>query len=211
MKSATSPSIKELRKKISMVEVIIILLLILVWLVVWFFITHEKQKHIDKMITLENSILHMAVDQYGDAVYDPALKISWPFQNELHLFIIKDASIVYSSQESILPKGTPVTDAFGKALNSQIFLGHMRISESGTDWIRHDNLTDRQWITWLASPEIGAIFGIQANETYLLKLSGFVHFRFVMMICAGLASAVLLLFLIWALSWIRLSSIKGLG
>jgi len=32
-----------------------------------------------------------------------------------------------------------------------------------------------------------------------------------LLVCAGLASALLLLALIWALSWMRLSAVKGLS
>ncbi|MBN1635705.1 MAG: hypothetical protein JW920_04295 [Deltaproteobacteria bacterium] len=209
MNSNDHTSIKKLRKKISVVEVVIILLLVLVWLATWYLITQSKQKHIDTMITLQENILSMTVNHYGTSAPGETLQISWPFENGYHLFIIRDNRVLYSS-DNLIQKGAGLNEAFGKALNSQNLIKHMSVSNSGTDWIKRDSLSQQQWITWLASPETHEVFGILADETYLFNLSGFIRFRFIMMVCAGLASAVLLLFLIWALSWMRLSAIKGL-
>ncbi len=86
----------------------------------------------------------------------------------------------------------------------------MRMGMAGTDWIKPDKISSRIWISWSASGNSDYMFGIASDEEDLLALTGYPDFRLLLLICAALASALLLLALVWALSWMRLSAVKGL-
>jgi hypothetical protein len=86
----------------------------------------------------------------------------------------------------------------------------IRTGQHGTNWIRLNKVSARLWLSWSAS-EDGSVFGIASDEEALLALTGFPDFKVMLLVCAALASALLLLGLIWALSWMRLSAVKGLS
>lgn len=203
------PDIAGLKKKISATEIIIISLLIIVWGGMFWAMNAKKEKYIHTMVAFQEQILVMAEERAeGVEKISPE---SWPFQGPFRYFVVRDSRIVSSNHPGLEGEAASLDDAFGKFINSKEVLPRIRTGTDGTNWIRPDKVSPRLWLSWSSSGQGSSVLGIISNEDDLLALTGYPDFRLLLLICAGLASALLLLALIWALSWMRLSAVKGLS
>lgn len=208
MAESKPPQFRVLAKKISRVEVVIVLILILVWLSVFVLMNIRQQEHVEKMTSLQEKILTLAADRLkpGSETQD----ILWPFYDTFSYCIIEGNIIIASNLDRLEGKNMTLTEAFGDFLNSQEMLKQLRMNKGGTDWIRPDKISPRQWVSWSSDTGNSHIIALVSDEEALLALSGYQGYKFLLLICACLCSALLLLALIWALSWMRLSAVKGL-
>lgn len=201
------PEIAGLKKKISLAEIIILFLLVVVWVGMFMIVGARKESYISTMVTFQEQILSLADRQENFQNLDPE---RWPFTGAFRFFLVMDSRVASSNLPWVEDSGASVEEAFGGFINSQEVLPRMRTGTDGTAWIRPDKVSPRIWVSWSASERGERIFGVASDEEELLALTGFPDFRLLMLICAALASALLLLSLIWALSWLRLSAVKGL-
>ena len=208
MKNHKNPEFRPLAKKIARVEVVIIVLLIAVWLSTYGLIAKQKQKFVDKIIVLQEEILSLAGQRIkpGD---DPA-GFEWPFHNGFNYLIIENFIISASSIDTPKGKNLTINDAFGQYINGGQMLKGLRTKTKGSDWIRRDKISPKQWISWSAGTNGSYITAVVSDENAIFALSGFNSFKFLLIICACLCSALLLLALIWILSWLRISAVKTL-
>lgn len=201
------PEIAGLKKKISLAEITILFLLVIVWVGMFMIVGARKESYISTMMTFQEQILSLAERQADLQDLDQE---RWPFTGTFRFFLVSDSRIVSSNLPWVEGSGASVEEAFGGFINSQEVLPRMRTGTDGTAWIRPDKISPRIWVSWSASDRGERIFGVASDEEELLALTGFPDFRLLMLICAAQASALLLLSLIWALSWLRLSAVKGL-
>jgi hypothetical protein len=206
MGMSISPEIAGLKKKISLAEITILLLLVVVWLGMFLIVGARKERYIEAMVSLQGQVLSLADRQAVLQDLDPG---TWPFPRVFRFFLVKDSRVVSSNLPWIESPEPSVEDAFGRFINSHEVLPRMRTGTSGTAWIRLNKVSPRIWISWSASDRGEWVFGVASDEEELLALTGFPDFRLTMLVCAALASALLLLSLIWVLSWLRLSAVKG--
>ena len=208
MKNNTPEQYKSLAKKIAHVEIVILLILIFAWILVFYLMNVQKKHYIDKMTFIQEKVLVLANDQLtaGTATQD----ISWPFTGIFSFFVIEDNSIIASNIDRLEDKTLTKQEAFGKFGHASEMMKQMRFNSGGTDWIRLDKLSPKKWISWSGDNEGPYIVAIMSDENSLLDISGYHGYKLLLLICACLFSALLLLALIWALSWMRLSAATGL-
>ncbi|MBN2297698.1 MAG: hypothetical protein JXM72_03850 [Deltaproteobacteria bacterium] len=209
MKENTPPQYKSLARQISGVEIIIILILIIVWLSFFILMNTQQQKRVANMTRLQENILALAVDEL--TLKDNATEISWPFTETFSYFVLRDEVIVASNLDMLKETSLTLTEAFGDFFNADEMIKHLRMELRGTDWIRPDKISPRKWISWSSQPASPYVVAIISDEAGLMDMSGHLAFKRAALVCACLASALLLLALIWALSWMRLSAVKGLA
>lgn len=198
-----------LKKRISLAEIIILLMLVMVWGGMFWAMNVKKEKYIHTMVAFQEQVLALAQDRLeGGMEISPD---SWPMRDPFQYFIVRDSRIVSSNHPGIEDGGMSLDDAFGRFINSQEIIPRIKTGTDGSNWIRSDKVTPRLWLSWSTSGRSSEVLGIISNEEDLLALTGYPDFRFMLLVCAGLASALLLLALIWALSWMRLSAVKGLS
>ncbi len=194
-----------LARKITRAEALVVMALILVWLLVWAVMVHQREVHVQRMLTLQEDILALAA---------PSLTIQgkaanqrvWPLRAGIHYLFIQDDLITATSDQVLAAQGQA---ALSRALHGEELLIHLRRTPQGSDWFRGDKLSPRQWVSWRTDQQQTTL-ALVASEEVLLGLSGFSDFRLILLVCAGLASGLLLLALIWALSWLRISALAGL-
>jgi len=208
MKENIPPQYRSLAKQISGVEIVVILILIIVWVSYFFVMNAQQHKHVEMMTGLQENILVLGADEL--AMKGDEAGISWPFPHTFSYCVFKDERIVASNLDMLEETDLTLTGAFGDFFNADEMIRHFRTEPIGTDWIRPDKLSPRRWISWSLQPDTGYVGAIISDEADLMALSGYQAFKRTALICAGLASALLLLALIWALSWMRLSAVKGL-
>lgn len=208
MKNNTPAQYKSLAKKIAHVEIVIILTLIFVWISAFYLMNVQKKQYIDKMTFIQEKVLALANDQLtaGTATQD----ISWPFTDIFSYFVIENNTIIASNIDRLADKTLTMHEAFGKFGHASEMMKQMRFSTDGTDWIRLDKISPKKWISWSGDKEGPYIVAIMSDEDSLLDISGYQGYKLLLLVCACLFSALLLLALVWALSWMRLSAVKGL-
>ena len=208
MKENIPPQYRSLAKQISGVEIVIILILIIVWVSYFFLVNTLQHRRIETMTGLQENILALGADDLFPK--DVSAGISWPFPDTFSFCVLKDDNIVASNLDMLEEADLTLTRAFGDFFNADEMILHFRREPIGTDWVRPDKLSPRKWISWSLQPDTGYVSAIISDEADLMALSGYQVFKRTALICAVLASALLLLALIWALSWMRLSAVKGL-
>ena len=208
MKNNTPEQFKSLAKSISQVEIVILLILIFLWISTFYLMHTQRIKHVMKMVSLQEKILTLANDQLVAGVTAPNL--SWPFQGVFSYMIIEDTEIITSNIERLGGKNLSIKEAFGTYMHASEVMKQLRMDRDGTDWIRLDKLSPRQWLSWRIIEGTPYIITIISDEDALLDIAGYHGYRLLLLICACLFSALLLLALIWALSWMRLSAVKEL-
>jgi len=139
-----------------------------------------------------------------------ASDISWPFNGVFAYMIIEGSEIVATDIESLNGKNFSIKDAFGTYMHSSEVMKQLRMDRDGTDWIRLDKLSPKQWLSWRIMEGTPYTIAIISDEDALLDIAGYHGYRLLLLICACLFSALLLLALIWALSWLRLSALREL-
>ena len=209
MKKRLSPEIAGLKKKISLTEIIILFLLVIVWGSMFWAMNAKREKYIHTMVAFQEQVLALA-DQRAESDREFTGK-NWPFQDTFRYFVVRDSQIVSTNLPGIEGGNPSLQEAFGGYINAREVIPRVRTGTNGTNWIRHDKVTARLWVSWAASGSDGSALGIISDEEALLALTGYPDLRIMLLVCAVLASALLLLALIWALSWMRLSAVKGLS
>jgi len=209
MKKNIPPEYKSLARKISGVEIIILLILIMVWISVYFLMNTQQSKHIGKMTLLQEDILALAFDELTPA--DKTTELSWPFTDTFSYFILENNIIIASNMDMLKGKDLTLKKVFGDSFNAETMIKHLQMESSGTDWVKLDKISPKKWISWRSKPESPYVVALLSDEDDLNNLSSHKDFRRAVMVCACLASALLLLALIWALSWLRLSAVAGLS
>lgn len=199
---------RSLAKKISKVELLLLFALIMMWVLTYAWMGVKRSEHLETMSSLQQQILLLAKDSIDPDTHD--LRQVWPLGRTFPLLILRGSLIVNGTMDEITRASQGFQEAFGNYLNADVLFTEMSRSTSGSTWIRADQISERQRVTWLHSREDGLTFVIVAHEKPLLALSGYTGYSFVLMLCAVLGSALLLMALIWALSWMRLSAVKGL-
>ncbi len=208
MEKRLSPKIAGLKKKISLTEIVILFLLVIVWGSMFWAMNAKREKYIHTMVAFQEQVLTLAGQR---AESDRELTgENWPFRDTFRYFVVRDSRIVSTNLPGIESGNPSLKEAFGGYINAEEMIPRIRTGTGGTNWIRHDKVTSRLWVSWSAF-EDGSVFGIVSDEEALLALTGFPDFKVMLLVCAVLASALLLLGLIWALSWMRLSAVKGLS
>ena len=205
MKNNTSTQFKSLVKKISRVEIVILLILIFQWISIFSLMHTQRLKHIEKMVSLQEKILTLANDQLESGITAP--DISWPFNDVFGYIIIENTAIIASNIERLDGKNLSLKEAFGKFIHASEVMKQLRMDKDSSDWIRLDKLSPRQWLSWRIIEGSPYTIAIISDEDSLLSISGYQGYKFLLLICACLFSALLLLALIWALSWLRLSAV----
>lgn len=208
MKKRLSPEIADLKKKISLTEIIILLLLVIVWGSMFWAMNAKREKYIHTMVAFQEQVLTLASQQEENA--RELTGKNWPFRDTFRYFVVRDSRIVSTNLPGIEDGSPSLKEAFGGYINAEEVIPRIRTGQNGTNWIRLNKVSARLWLSWSAS-EDGSVFGIASDEEALLALTGFPDFKVMLLVCAALASALLLLGLIWALSWMRLSAVKGLS
>ena len=208
MKNNSPSQFKSLAKKISLVEIVILLTLILMWISTFYLMHTQRIKHVVKMVSLQEKILNLAQDQLRAGA--TASDISWPFNGVFAYMIIEDSEIIATDVEGLNGKNLSIKEAFGTYMNASEMMKQLRINSDGTDWIRLDKLSPKQWLSWRIMEGTPYTIAIISDEDALLDIAGYHGYRLLLLICACLFSALLLLALIWALSWLRLSAVKDL-
>ena len=205
MKNNTSTQFKSLVKKISRVEIVILLILIFQWISIFSLMHTQRLKHIEKMVSLQEKILTLANDQLESGITAP--DISWPFNDVFRYIIIEDTAIIASNIERLDGKNLSLKEAFGKFNHASEVMKQLHMDMDGSDWIRLDKLSPKEWLSWRIIKGSPYTIAIISDEDSLLSISGYRGYKFLLLICACLFSALLLLALIWALSWLRLSAV----
>ncbi|HHO75555.1 MAG TPA: hypothetical protein ENN05_03880 [Deltaproteobacteria bacterium] len=208
MKKNIPPQYKSLARKISGAEIVIVLILVLVWLSFFVLTNVQRNTNIDKMTLLQENILALALDDLTQQ--DHATGIAWPFTDTFSYLLIKDGDIIASNLDWLMEDDLTPGKAFGDFFNADEMIEHLETELRGTDWIRPDKISPRKWISWRSQPASPYVVALLSDENDLLDLSGHLAFKRAALVCTSLASALLLLALIWALSWMRLSAVKGL-
>ncbi|MGC9325816.1 MAG: hypothetical protein ACP5G0_13830 [Desulfomonilia bacterium] len=208
MANGKNPHYKELAKKISKVEILILLALILMWVMTYAWMNLKKGEHLETMFSLQGQVLSLAQENKGQDM--SGVSRSWPFSQTFPLLVISDRTIVRSSPDQLMSTPIPLEEAFGKYINADVLLRKMHASSQGSDWIKPDKISQKQWVTWMHAKNGEHTLALLCDEKALLQLSGYADYSFMLLVCAVLASGLLLLALIWALSWMRLSAVKGL-
>ena len=208
MKNNTPAQFKSLAKKISTVEIVILLVLILLWISTFYLMHTQRIKHVVKMVSLQEKILNLAQDQLRAGA--TASDISWPFNGVFAYMIIEDSEIIATDVEGLNGKNLSIKEAFGTYMHASEVMKQLRMDRDGTDWIRLDKLSPKQWLSWRILEGTPYTIAIISDEDNLLEIAGYHGYRLLLLICACLFSALLLLALIWALSWLRLSAVKDL-
>jgi hypothetical protein len=208
MKKRLPPEIAGLKKKISLTEIIILLLLIIVWGSMFWAMNAKKEKYVHTMVAFQEQVLTLAGQQVESG--QVLTGENWPFRDIFRYFVVRDSRIISSNLPWINGGSLSLKEAFGGYINAEEVIPRIRMGTNGTNWIRRDKVSARLWMSWSAF-EDGSVFGIVSDEEALLGLTGFPDFKAMLLVCAVLASALLLLGLIWALSWMRLSAVKGLS
>jgi len=198
----------ELSKKIRAAEICIIAILISMWLLVWALMTHTKNEYVHRIVQLQEQMLPLVESNMNTSVDNQST--GWPFTQAFNYIVIKDDIIVSTGIDDIKGQGLTLKEAFGQELNFEAVLNRINNSDNGSDWISKSKAAKKKWLSWSCNNPKGYIYILISQEEDLIRLSGFNGFSSMLMICAGLGSAILLLSLIWALSWLRLSAIKGL-
>lgn len=205
-------------RMIPKVEVGTIIALLIIWLCVWAIMTKGQTNYLGKMQTLQDKILMLAKNSLSAQLSKTPEKIalerfkeSWPFGEQFKFFIIKDGHLIASNSGKIKTYGTHVEQVFGTNLrdHTREMIEKLNKGTDGTHWFEWDSLSPPQWATWsvLKGKSKSFILGITSDKENMLRLSGFSRYRFMLMVCGGLSSALILLALIWAISWIRISSV----
>jgi hypothetical protein len=208
MKNISPNQHKTLATKIAKVEIVIILILIFVWLSVFYLMNTKQKEYIGKMTSLQEKILLLTNETLTP--YNTAEKISWPLKDVFSYLVIAENTIIDSDIDRLRGKNLTIKQAFGNFSHAQEMMKQLRLSKDGTDWIKLDKMAPKQWISWSTIPQSPYIVALISSEDNLMDISGYKGYRFMLLICACLVSALLLLFLIWALSWIRISAVKAL-
>ena len=208
MKNNTLTQYKSLARKIASVEIVIILTLIFVWILTFYLMNVQKQHYTDRLISIQEKVLSLADDQLraGAATGD----ITWPFDGIFYYLVIQDNTIVASNIDRLAGKNLTMHEAFGTFGHAAEMMKQVRFNTDGSDWIRRDKVTPKEWISWSGDREGPYITSVMSEENSLLDISGYPGYKLLLLICACIFSALLLLALIWALSWMRLSAVKGL-
>lgn len=210
MKKRLPPEIADLKKKISLTEIVILFLLVIVWGSMFWVMNAKREKYIHTMVAFQEQVLALA-GQRAESAREFTGNI-WPFQDTFRYFVVRDSRIVSTNLPGIEDGSLSLKEAFGGYINAEEVIPRIRAGMNGTNWIRHDKVSARLWVSsWSAFEGDDSVFGIVSDEEALLALTGYPDFRVMLLVCAVLASALLLLGLIWALSWMRLSAVKGLS
>ncbi len=209
MKKRLSPEIAGLKKKISLTEIIILFLLVIVWGSMFWAMNAKREKYIHTMVAFQEQVLTLA-GQRAESAREFTGK-NWPFQDTLRYFVVRDSRIVSTNLPGIEGDSLSFKEVFGGYINAEEVIPRIRTGTNGTNWIRHDKVSARLWVSWSAFEGGDSVFGIVSDEEALLAITGYPDLRVMLLVCAVLASALLLLGLIWALSWMRLSAVKGLS
>ncbi|MEA3223262.1 MAG: hypothetical protein U9P49_08895 [Thermodesulfobacteriota bacterium] len=200
------------------VELGTIIALLIIWLCVWAVITKGQTNYLGKMQTLQRDILMLAKNSLSAQLSRTPEKIaledfkdSWPFEDQFKFFIIKDDHLIASNSDKINTYGTHIEQVFGTNLRDHTneMIEKLNKGTDGAHWFEWDSLSPPQRATWsvLKSNSESFILGIISDKETMLRLSGFSGYRFMLMVCGGLSSALVFLALIWAISWIRISSV----
>jgi hypothetical protein len=205
MKNNTPAQFKSLAKRISLAEIVILLLLIFLWISIFSLMHTQRLKQVKKMISLQEKILTLANDQLESGIAAP--NISWPFNDVFGYIIIEDTTIIASNIERLGGKNLSIKEAFGTFTHASEVMKQLRMGKDGTDWIRLDKLSPKEWLSWRVIEGSPYTIAILSDEDRLLDISGYQGYKLLLLICACLFSALLLLALIWALSWLRLSAV----
>ncbi|MEA2101403.1 MAG: hypothetical protein U9P80_02365 [Thermodesulfobacteriota bacterium] len=161
--------------------------------------TSTKDGHLKEMTLMQERLSGLAEMWTGQNTDQ-----KWPFCSSFDYFVITGDTITASSTPD-LRVNTKTGKAFGVFDHSEGMIGLMHSGQSGTGWIRKGVVKDRYSLAWHAYN--GHITGIISPEETLLEISGYHLFKVMLMLSAFLASALLLLFLIWALSWLRITAV----
>lgn len=196
----------QLTKKITHVEIVILLILIFVWIMTLYLMNVQKQHYIDRVISVQEKVLALAKGQltHITAPHD----IYWPLDGVSSYLVLTGDTIVASSIPHLPEKDSTMHEVFGKYDHASEMFKKLRFSSEGTDWIRLDKVTPRQWISWGKEGLYTVV--IMSDENTILGISGYQGYKLLLLICACLFSALLLLALIWALSWMRMSAVRDL-
>ncbi len=208
MKNNIPVQIQTLAKKISLVEIVILLILIFLWISIFYLMHTKRQEHVEKMVSLQEKILTLASNQLESGI--EASSISWPFNNIFGYVIIENTTIIASNIQRLSGNDLSIKEAFGTFMHASEMMKQLRMEKDGTDWIRLDKFSPKEWLSWRSIEGTPYTISILSDEDRLLGISGYPGYKFLLLICACLFSALLLLALIWALSWLRLSAAKEL-
>lgn len=209
MKNSDIPiQFKSLARKISLAELVILLILIFMWISTFYLMHTQRQKHVEKMISLQEKILALSSDQLKTGM--ATRNIAWPFTDIFGYVIFEDTTIIASNIEWLAGNNLTIKEAFGKFIHAPEMMKQLRMDNNGTAWIRLNKLSPKEWMSWQIIEESPYTITIISNEDKLLGISGYHGHKLLLLICACLFSALLLLALIWALSWLRLSAVREL-
>jgi len=196
-------------KKISKIEIMVISALIILWLGTGLIIARTKAGYLKRMFILQDKLLQLEINSIKT---DLLLKTdgqvfknnTWTLGNEFSLFVIKDKSVILST----IPYPHKIEDIFNQScIHVKDMSKKMSEGKAGRDWFKWGNSSMPQWVSWsvIGTPKGNLVIGILSGEEGLLKLSGYTKYRFLLMVCSGVLSGLILLSLIWALSWIRIT------
>jgi hypothetical protein len=208
MKNIPPNQQKTLATKIAKVEVAIIIILIFVWLSVFYLMNIKKKEYVERMTSFQEKILLLANETLTP--YNTAETTSWPLKDVFSYLVIAEDTIIDSDIDRLRGGNLTVKQAFGNFGHAQEMMKQLRLSKDGTDWIKLDKMAPKQWLSWNTIPQSPYKIALISSEDHLMDISGYKGYSLMLLICACLVSALLLLFLIWALSWIRLSAVKAL-
>ncbi len=201
-------------RKISIIEIIIVVILVIVWISSGIIIFISKKDHLLAMASLQEKILEIP-ENYLNASLNTGheesvlkmLEKSWPPDNPFKLFIAREGSIIFATptftkqagnKERRMPR---ISNELLNILSSRVLK-----EKRGEAWIGRDK-NSGFLATWSVAGGHGKgiIIGILSSEDTLLSISGYYEYRLLIMVCAGILSVLILFLLIWSLSWIRIT------
>ncbi|HDM32787.1 MAG TPA: hypothetical protein ENG28_03325 [Deltaproteobacteria bacterium] len=198
-------------KKISRIEVSIIITLIIVWISTGIIISKSKKDYLSGIVQLQSRVLNLAKDYLGtglkhncEEIVLESLRKSWPFGDHFSLFVISGRSFVLTTLVTTRhssPKASELTQGI-----LDIILKKTHEEKNGEAWIGQDK-NSGFLATWseVRGSGKGLVIGIVSSEDNLLRLSGYYRYRFMLMVCATILSVLILFLLVWSLSWIRIT------
>ncbi|MCD6570552.1 MAG: hypothetical protein J7L53_07605 [Deltaproteobacteria bacterium] len=200
------------------VEVGAIIALLIMWLCVWAIMTKGQTNYLSKIQTHQKKILILAknslftqLSQTPEEIALEKFKDSWPFEDRFKFFIIKDGHLIASNSDKINTDEACIEKIFraGDTHHTSEIIGVLNKDTDGAHWFEWDRISPPQWATWsvIKDGEGSFVLGIISDKKTMLRSFGFSRYRFMLMVCGGLFSALILLALIWARSWIRISSL----